>query len=260
MLGGISALVTATVASVGTALFGDGETAGLRVAHASLNGPNVDVNLNGSKLVSDLLSLSVTDCLEVPAGKREMTVNVAGTNQTVFSPRMLNLDEKDYTAGARGEVSSDDTEFTVSLCKDTNSASLGDDGVRVRAIYVSPGAPAVEVTVNDDALIIVGRVSFGEPGGYAAVPAAECEVEIRLGKEDNDGIVVEESEVILVGRSTYSVFAVGYLTTDGEDADEDFGLVLVEDTSAPPRGGDGKRRRGRRRRPRPRPRSTRRKE
>ena len=232
--------MTATVVPAGTALADDDEeTAGLRVAHASPDAPNVDVYVDGAVAVSGLEFRSVTDYLEVPTGEREVAVNVAGTDTTVFGPTEIELAAEDYTAVALGEASSDDSVFTVSLFEDTNGANLGDDEARVRAIHASPDAPAVDVTANDGALTVFDGFVFGESSGYAVVPADEYEIEVRPDTENNDGTVVKEvSGVTLAGGSTYTVFAVGYLTPDGEPADEAFGLVLVEDVSAPPRGDD----------------------
>ncbi|MFB6296602.1 MAG: DUF4397 domain-containing protein [Halobacteriales archaeon] len=210
------------------------DTAGLRVAHASPDAPAVDVYVDGAKAVSDLSFRSVTGYLEVPAGEREIAVTVAGTDTTVFGPVAVTLDAEDYTALARGEVTSDDSAFTVSLFEDTNGANL-DDEARIRAIHASPDAPGVDVTVNDGALTVFEDLAFGDSSGYAVVPAAEYEIEIRPA---GGGDPVFEATAPLEAGSTYTAFAVGYLTPDDEPADEPFGLVLSEDASAPPRGDD----------------------
>jgi hypothetical protein len=236
VLHGLGTATVATLVPVGTA-FADDESedseAGLRVAHASPDAPNVDVYVDGSKAVDDLPFRSVTDYLSVPTGEREVAVTVAGTDTTVFGPTTLELDDEDYTAVARGEVTSDDTTFTVSLFEDRNGATLDDDEARVRAIHASPDAPAVDVTVDDDALTVFDGVAFGESSGYGVVTAAEYEVEIRPG---SGGDPVFETTVTLAAGSTYTVFAVGYLSPDDDPADEAFGLVVTEDATAPPRG------------------------
>jgi hypothetical protein len=66
-----------------------------------------------------------------------------------------------------------DTDFTVSLFEDTNGANIGDDEARVRAIHASPDAPAVDVTVNDDAVTLFDDVEFGESSGYTVVDAVD---------------------------------------------------------------------------------------
>lgn len=210
-----------------------GDEAKLRVAHASPDAPAVDVYVNDGKVIEGLEFREVTDYLEVPAGDYDVAVNVAGTETTVFGPATVTLAAEDYTAVALGEVSSDDTEFTVSLFEDTNGANIGGDESRIRAIHASPDAPAVDVTVNDDALTVFDDVGFGESSGYAVVPAGTYEVEIRPG---TGGDPVFEAEVTFEGRSTYTAFAMGYLTPEDEDADEPFGLVPTLDAGAPPRG------------------------
>jgi hypothetical protein len=233
VLQGIGAIGVLSTVGIGTAAGEDDGEAGLRVAHASPDASAVDVLVNGDVVVSGLEFRSVTDYLELEAGEYEIAVNVAGTNTTVFGPAEVELEAEDYTAVALGEVESDDSDFTVSLLEDTNGANIGDDEARVRAIHASPDAPAVDVTVNDDALTLFDGVEFGESSGYAVVPADDYEVEIRPA---GGGDPVFEADASLEGGATYTAFAVGYLTPDDEPADEAFGLVPTQDASAPPRG------------------------
>jgi hypothetical protein len=237
-LRGIGTATVAAVVPVGSAIADDDEddeqeTAGLRVAHASPDAPAVDVYVDGSKAVGELAFRSVTEYLDVPTGEREVSVTVAGTDTTVFGPATLELDAEDYTAVARGEVTSDDTAFTVDTFEDTNGANLDDDEARVRAIHASPDAPGVDVTVDDDALTVFDGVEYGESSGYAVVTAGEYDIEIRPA---GGGEPVFETTASLSAGSTYTVFAVGYLTTDDDPTDEAFGLVLSEDATVPPRG------------------------
>jgi hypothetical protein len=232
-----------TLVGAGTAFAGEGEgEAGLRVAHASPDAPAVDVLVNGSVAVAGLEFGTVTDYLELEAGEYDIDVNVAGTETTVFGAEDVELATEDYTAVALGEVSSDDTEFTVSILEDTNGANVGNDEARVRAVHASPDAPAVDVTVDDGALTLFDGLAFGESSGYVVVPAGEYDVEIRPDTEGDDGpVVFEASSVALDGRSTYTVFALGYLTPDDEGDDAPaFSLLPTLDAGAPPRGdGDG---------------------
>ena len=239
VLKGIGAGTALLVAPVGASSASE-EEAGLRVAHASPDAPNVDVYVDGDAVIENLAFGAVTDYLEVPAGAYDIAVKVAGTETTVFSAEGVELAAEDYTAVALGEVGSDDTEFTVSLFEDTNGANLGEEEARVRAIHASPDAPNVDVTVDDDALTLFEDVAFGDSSGYAVVPAGEYEVEIRPAGAD---AVVFEAAVELEAGSTYTAFAVGYLSPDDEPIDDTegkgFTLLPIEDKSAPPRGAGG---------------------
>ena len=215
---------------------GDDE-AGIRVAHASPDAPNVDVYVDGSRVIEELAFRDVTDYLEVPAGDYDVQVTAAGDPDAVVVDRTLALDDEDYTAAAVGELASDDTEFGVEVFEDRNGRVF-DGNARVRVVHASPDAPAVDVTANDGAVTLFDGVAFGESGGYVEVPADEYEVEVRPDTESNDGPVVFETTLPLTAGSIYTVFAVGYLTPDDEDADEAFGLVPVVDKTAPPRGDE----------------------
>jgi len=237
-IGGIGAM---TVVGVGTAFADDHEgEAGLRVAHASPDAPAVDVLVDGEVAVAGLEFGTVTDYLELEADDYDIAVNVAGTDTTVFSAEDVELEAEDYTAVALGEVFSDDTEFTVSIFEDTNGANIGNDEARVRAIHASPDAPDVDVTVNDGALTLFDGLAFGESSGYVVVPAGTYDVEVRPDTEGDDGQVVFEAEdVTLQSRSTYTIFALGYLSPDDEgDEAPAFSLLPELDAGAPPRGDD----------------------
>lgn len=212
------------------------EEAGLRVAHASPNAPEVDVLLDGDAAVEGLAFRSVTDYLELSPGEYDIAVNVAETDETVFEAEDVELEAEDYTAVARGEVGEDtDTDFTVDILEDTNGANIGDDESRVRAIHASPDAPAVDVTVNDDALTLFSGFEFGESSGYAVVGAGDYDVELRAAASGDE---VASADVTLEGGTTYTIFAEGYLTPDDEPADEPLELIPIQDKSAPPRGDE----------------------
>jgi len=221
---------------------GDGE-AGLRVAHASPDAPDVDVLVDGDAVVEGLSFRSVTDYLEVPAGKYDIAVTVAGTDTTVFEAEDVELEAEDYTAVARGEVTDGaDTDFTVDILEDTNGANIDDDEARIRAIHASPDAPAVDIFADkkdsDLAVTVFEDLEFFGSSGYAIVPAGKYTVEVRPAGESD---AVFDADVEFEGGSTNTAFAVGYLDpedepTDGEASDEEFGLVAVKDKSAPPRG------------------------
>jgi len=221
VLRGIGAGTALLVGGVGSAA-AEGE-AGIRVAHLSPDAPTVDVILTKTDDadVSKTVTVSfedVTDYLEVPPGEYEVEIPAAGFSTTV------DLDEEDYTAAALGTLG-DGPDFTVGLFEDTNGANIGEEEARVRAIHASPDAPAVDVTVDDDALTLFEDVAFGDSSGYTVVGAGDYEVEVRPA---GGGDPVVEADVTLDGRSTYTVFAVDFL--------EDIDLLPVKDAGAPPRG------------------------
>ena len=186
--------------------------------------------MNGEPAITDLEFRTVTDYLEVPVGTYDLAVNVAGTDTTVFSVEGVELAAADYTAVALGEVSVDCTDFTVALFEDTIEPTPAEDEARIRAIHASPDAPAVDVTVNDNALTVFENVAFGESSGYAIVPPDTYDVEIRPA---GGGDVVYEAEVTFNGTCVYTAFAMGYLNPEDAAANEPFGLVPAVDGGGP---------------------------
>lgn len=221
VLKGIGAGTALLVGGVGSAA-GEDE-AGIRVAHASPDAPEVDVILTKTddEDISQTVTVSfkeVTDYLEVPTGEYEVEVPAASGFSTT-----VELKAEDYTAVALGTVAEDT--FTVKPFQDTNGANIGDDEARVRAIHASPDAPPVDVTVDDGALTLFEDFAFTESSGYTVVGADEYNVEVRPA---SGGDPVVEADVSLNGRSTYTVFAVDFL--------DSIDLLPVKDKGAPPRG------------------------
>ncbi|MFB6218479.1 MAG: DUF4397 domain-containing protein [Halobacteriaceae archaeon] len=235
VLGGIGAAGVLTLGGVAPAVArdDDGGEAALRVAHASPDAPNVDVYVDGSKVLSDVPFRAVSDYLEVPADSYRVTVTAAGDPDAVVFDGELTLDSEDYTVAAIGELS--EGTFRPLVLEDNNGVVFG-DSARVRLVHASPDAPAVDVTVAGTDITLFDGVAFRESGGYVEVPAGDYTLEVRPATEDDDGPVVASFDVSLESGDVYTAFAEGYLSPGDEPAGEPFGLVVSLDRSAPPRG------------------------
>jgi hypothetical protein len=200
----------------------------VRVAHASPDAPNVDVWVDGSKALSDVPFMAVSDYLDVPTGTRTVTITAAGDPDTVAFEGDLTLDAMAYTVAAIGELTDDDTEFTRWVLGD--DAAPGDDMAAVRLAHAVPDAPAVTVTVMDGKQTLFSDVGFGEASDYVEVPAG-CYTLAVWPAEDAGCDPVATFDVKVEGGTAYTGFAEGYLTPDDEPADEPFDLVIAQDAT-----------------------------
>ena len=96
--------------------------AALRVWHLSPDAPNVDVFVNGSRVLADVPYKTASGYLMVPAGRYAVRVNVAGTETSVFSGRLALRANRAYTAAALGAVQAEGEAFRVSLLTDAIAA------------------------------------------------------------------------------------------------------------------------------------------
>ena len=122
-----------------------------------------------------------------------------------------------------------DQTFEPLILEDDNS-SPGGDTARVRAVHVSPDAPAVDITASSTGDTLFNGVGFSG-SGYTEVPANDYTLQIRGDTESNDGEVVADFDVSLNGGQVYTAFAAGYLSPDDEPQDVAFDLFVTQDTS-----------------------------
>ena len=210
----------------------DGETANIRVAHMSPNAPNVDVYVDSEDpVLSDVPFGAVSDYLEVPAGERQVEITAAGDpNTSVFAGGVPVEAGTDYTITAAGEIGEDaDQPFEPLVLEDDNS-EVGSNEARLRAVHVSPDAPAVDITAADGDVVLFDGVPYGG-SGYTTVQANDYTVQIRADTESNDGDVVGEFDVSLSGGTVYTAFAAGYLSPDDAPTDTPFDLIVTQDSS-----------------------------
>jgi hypothetical protein len=196
----------------------------------SPNAPNVDVYVDDSAVLEDVPFGTTSSYLELAAGDHTVEITAAGDPDTsVFSGDVTVEGGTDYTIAAIGEIGDDaDQAFEPLILEDDNS-DPGGDTARVRAVHVSPDAPAVDITVNSTGDVLFDGVAFGE-SGYVEVPANDYTLQIRGDTESNDGEVVADFDVSLNGGQVYTAFAAGYLTPDDEPQDVSFDLLVTQDT------------------------------
>jgi hypothetical protein len=211
----------------------DGGAANVRVAHMSPNAPNVDIYVDSDDpVLSDVPFGDVSDYLEVPAGERQVEITAAGDPDTsVFSGGVPVEADMDYTITAAGELGGDADEPFEPLVLEDDNSEVGGNEARLRAVHVSPDAPAVDITAAGGDAVLFDGVPYGG-SGYTTVEANDYTVGIRGDTESNDGEVVADFDVSLNGGTVYTAFAAGYLSPDDEPADTGFDLVVTQDSSS----------------------------
>jgi len=206
----------------------DGESANLRVVHASPDAPNVDVAVDGSTVLTDVAFGDVSEYLAAPAGDRSVTITPTMSDDPVFDGTVSVTAGESYTVAAAGEVSAmADTSFDPLVLSDDNAAPAEGEA-RVRVVHASPDAPAVDVTTGDGPTVLVDGAGYRD-AAYVSVGAGEYTLDVRGDTEGNDGDVVGSFDVSLEAGSVYTAFAVGYLTPGDESADAEFDLVVARD-------------------------------
>lgn len=194
-----------------------GGPAQVRVLHASPDAPAVDVYVAGDLAVEGLEFSTITAYLELAAGSYRVQVTPAGESPdaAVIDTNVTVEAGMAYTVAAAGLVEN----IQAVVYVDDNELLAGQ--ARLRAVHLSPDAPAVDVAVADGPVLFQG-LEFTFSSRYAAVDPGTYEIEIRpAGSED---VVASFPGVELQAETVYSAWALGLL--EGEPA---FGLKLTPD-------------------------------
>lgn len=250
---GIGATTTLLLGGTGTAVAdedtdsqGDGTTAEVRIGHLSPDAPDVDVYVDGSKVVSGLAYSEFAPeglsgaYYDLPAGEYDITTKIAGTD-TAIDPLSVSgfpvEANRNYTVLATGEVSPEsESEPSLGLLPlvdngDDETALPPADAALVRLVHVSPDAGEVDLAVvrDGDTLTTIPGVTFGQATGYLELPPGEYTVDVGPG--------AIEVPVSLEAGTKLSGYVIGNATTEDED-DAALGAVLSLEAKSPATGAD----------------------
>jgi len=180
----------------------DAGGAAVRVAHFSPDAPNVDVYVNGERVLADVAYGDVSPYLEVKPGTYTVTITAAGDPDTVAFEGEVTFGPAFYTVAAIGELGADT--FQPAVLVDAGSAL-------VRLVHASPDAPAVDVYADDE--LVFENVAFTDSTDYVPVPAGARTVSVRPAGGDE---TVASFDVILERGTAYTAYAIGYLEPPNE--------------------------------------------
>lgn len=172
------------------------------VIHASPDAPGVDLLLDDAVAGTNLEFADNTGYLDIPAGMRNVKVNVSGTSTTAIEADLDFVPNAYYSIFAVNEVAS------IEPLVYEDDLSIPDAGnAHVRFIHLSPDAPAVDITTTDGS-IVFGDIEFKENTEFTPLPANSYDLQVRLAGTDT--IVLSLPGIELVDGNIYTVFAKGF--------------------------------------------------
>jgi hypothetical protein len=216
-----------------------GDTARIRLVHASPDAPAVDVTLASSgDALYDGVEYGGSGYVEAPAG--DYTLQIRGDTESNDGNVVAEFDVslaggEVYTAFAAGYLSPDDepadTPFDLLVVQDTGGGSTEteteSEPASVRVAHMSPNAPNVDVYVGGSTA--TEDVAFGAVSGYLDVPAGSRTIEITAAGDPDTSVFT--GEVTVNSGQAYTVAAAGEI---GDEADEAFSPLVLEDDNAIP--------------------------
>jgi hypothetical protein len=196
-------LASALVAACGGGGDNNSSPARLRVLHASPDAPNVDVYVDGSKVLSNVPYPTASAYLTVAAGAHEIKVNATGTTTTVIDVKPNLASGGAYTAIAANFVAN----IQALLATDETSAAPAGQA-RVRVIHAAPDAGPVDILVNG--AVVLSNVSFGAISSYLTLPAGSYNVQVNAAGTSNTAI---QATLAVSAGANYSAVAIGSVKT-----------------------------------------------
>jgi hypothetical protein len=197
----------------------------VRAVHLSPDAPNVDIWVDGSKVVSDLAFGEYTGYIPVPPSRGRSTYNIQVVPAGETSPVVINANLRarafrDYTIVATGRLAN----IQPLVLEDFRLARSW-FRTSVRFVHASPDAPNVDVAVQDGGPVLFSDVSFQEAEDYIRVKRGTYDLEVRVAGTSTVALSVDD--VPLQRGRSYTVFATGLLSPgEGEPG---LGALLVMD-------------------------------
>jgi hypothetical protein len=191
----------ALLASFALPVVAQGESARVRVVHASPDAPAVDVLVDGSAAFTSAPFKGITDYASLDPGTYAVQVVPAGETEPAVIDAELGLEARDYTVVAVGAL-----ENIEPLVLADNNAQPAAGKAHVRFVHASPDAPAVDIAVAGGP-VLFSNVAFKGVGDYLPVDAGTYDLEVRpAGSED---VVLSVPALALRDGTVYTVFAMG---------------------------------------------------
>ena len=185
-------------------------SARVMAVNASPDAPAVDLVVDGVVASAGLAFPSNTSYLSVPAGTRNVKVNVAGTTTTVIDANLPVSAGANYSVFANGPVSSIGA---LVVADDLTPPAAGK--AHVRFVHLSPDAPAVDVAVTGGP-VLFGNRAFQEYTAFTPVNAGTYDLEVRPAGTTTVALAIPG--VTLQAGKIYTVFAKGFLGGSGAQA------------------------------------------
>ena len=173
----------------------------VRVFHAALQAPNVDVYVNDQMVFSNLAFGDFTRYVYLDEGEYNVAVYLAGQKDRPVINQMVDVPSQQiFTIAATGNLDN----LGLLVIPDKVSKSPSQNYSSVRVIHLSPNAPGVDILVDGDTLF--EDISFGEGTDYVDLNPGTYNVNVVL---NTDKSVVLPLKVTLNPDKIYTIYIIG---------------------------------------------------
>ncbi|PLR77254.1 hypothetical protein CU633_11975 [Bacillus sp. V3-13] len=188
------------------------QPAQVRVLHASPNGPDVDIYVNGNPILKNFSYKRGSDYVSLPPGRYQVDIYPSGNMvSTVLSKKVTIESGNYYTLAAAGPVEK------LRLFVFADKPGVPENETKMRFIHLSSDAPAVDIAVkNGD--VIFPNVSYKQETSYLGLSAMTVDLEARVAGTDQTALPLPG--LTFKANEIYTIAVVGF-------ANEDPGLEVI---------------------------------
>ena len=171
------ALLSAVLGFVACGDGNDSAESRVKVFHASPDAPNVDVLVDGGRVLENVPFGAASELLPLDVGVRNIKVNVTGTDITAINADVPFEEGTDYLVVAVDKVAK-----ISPLVLETSSEQPEAGNALVRVLHAAPSAPTVDIYVTGvggditNASPTVSALTFKDATTYLSVPAGTYDV------------------------------------------------------------------------------------
>lgn len=209
MTRGLQAILAGLLALVGTVAFVpvlalNQPTGQLRIAYFSPDGPNVDVYIDGVRVLSGIVYKTVGTYQTLPVGDHKVDFRTAGTDPgaPAVASATATLTAGSYrTVAAAGKA----TDLSAVVFNDGFTTPM-QGKAQVRAIHFAPEVPAVDIGVKGGPVIFTS-VGFDAASPYSSVASGSYDLEFRTAGSDQ--VLLTARGVTLKAGAVESLAGVG---------------------------------------------------
>lgn len=157
------------------------QEARVRVFHASPDAPNVDVLVDGGRVIEDVPYAAASEFLPLTVGQRQFTVTATGTDTAVIDTELKLNQDTDYLVVAAGKVADIAPIVATVDRSDTESGTA-----RIRVLHSAASAPEVDIYVTTpggdltSAQPVLTNVPFRAISDYLSLPVGSYDISVTL--------------------------------------------------------------------------------
>jgi hypothetical protein len=177
------------------------DEAKIRFLHTSLDASNIDIFINGNRVIRDLPFKQVSGDLALKPGKYHIDIYPAGNTVESVLNKIITVESgKSYTFTVINSVKK------MRLLVFTNEPMLPLNESKVRFIHLSPDSPSFDIAVKDRD-VIFPKVSYKQGTEYLGLTPMTVDLEVR--EAGSKKVILPMPKATFRANESYTIVFVG---------------------------------------------------